>query len=333
MGSTTALSPLSPPTTHNRRRLSGSTTAAAGNQSVPMPPAAIDDVLLDHVAHAVSRWQDVWHRYAVDLGATWSSGGLATGFAPGQVEFANGARLELLMPNDTGSNDFLERFIARNGPGPHHLTFKVPDLAQALEQTRRAGYEPIGIDLRDPEWMEAFIHPKQATGIVVQLAQAANGWTGPPPADFPTDRRQRGDGTGATRPASLRWVTHVVAELETATPLFVALLGGEVTGEGADPGHRWTELTWGGPMGLRLVSPVGAPGTSLRQWLGGRTGRVHHLEFGVEDPGGIPGAYPDERSTTGIGIGIGSGKGDRPGTFWVLPPEDNAGMRLALRAE
>jgi methylmalonyl-CoA/ethylmalonyl-CoA epimerase len=304
-----------------------------------MTRAAIDDVLLDHVAHAVPRWQDVWPRYAVDLGATWSSGGLATGFAPGQVEFANGARLELLMPNDTGTNDFLERFLVRNGPGPHHLTFKVPDLGLALDQARRAGYEPIGIDLRDPEWMEAFIHPKQATGVVVQLAQAANGWTCPPPADFPVDRRQRGDGTGPTRPASLRWVTHAVAEPETATPLFVALLGGEVTGEGIAPGHRWTELTWGGPIGLRLVSPVGASGTPLRQWLGGRAGRVHHLEFSVEDPGGIPGARPDDRSSTASasasasGIGTGTGTDTGPGTYWVLPPGDNAGMRLALRAE
>ncbi len=289
-----------------------------------MTSGSIPDVVFDHVAHAVPRWQDVWHRYAVDLGATWSSGGLATGFAPGQVEFGNGARLELLMPNDVEANDFLQRFITRNGPGPHHLTFKVPDLSAALEQTTRAGYEPIGIDRSDPEWMEAFIHPKQATGVVIQLAQATTPWTGPPPAGFPTERRQLADGSGPARPASLCWVTHVVAELEAATPLFVTLLGGEVTGEGAGPGHRWTELTWGGPMGLRLACPVGPSGAPLQQWLGGRTGRVHHLELSVEDPGGISGARPDG--------GALAGGDDGAGASWVVPPGDNAGMRLVLRA-
>ena len=286
---------------------------------------AIDDVVLDHVAHAVPRWQDVWDRYAVDLGATWSSGGLATGFAPGQVEFANRARLELLMPNDTGSNDFLARFLARNGPGAHHLTFKVPDLARAIEQSRRAGYEPIGIDLSDPEWMEAFIHPKQAAGVVVQLAQAATPWTGPPPDDFPTTRRQRTDGTGPTRSAELVWVTHVVSELEVATPLFVGLLGAGVTGAGSLPDHQWTELTWGGPMGLRLVAPTGASTSPLRAWLGSRSGRVHHLDLTVDDPAGVPGASLDEGSAGAVGGRV------RPGPSWTVPPEENAGMRLVLR--
>jgi hypothetical protein len=119
----------------------------------------------------------------------------------------------------------------------------------------------------------------------------------------------------------------VVAELETATPLFVALLGGEVTGQGAELDHRWTELTWGGPTGVRLASPVGTSATPLREWLGGRAGRVHHLEFDVEDPGGVAGARPAGRSP------LGTGAGDRPGRYWVVPPELNAGMRLVLRAE
>ena len=65
------------------------------------------------------------------------------------------------------------------------------------------------------------------------------------------------DGGRARPPASLRWVTHAVADLEAATALFVDLLGGEVTGEGAEPDHQWVELAWGGPRGVRLVSPAG----------------------------------------------------------------------------
>ena len=35
----------------------------------------IEGTVLDHVAHAVPRWQEVWGRYATDLGAVWASGG------------------------------------------------------------------------------------------------------------------------------------------------------------------------------------------------------------------------------------------------------------------
>ena len=68
-------------------------------------------MILDHVAHAVPRWQDVWDRYAIELGAEWNSGGPGPGFAPGQLRFGNGARIEILMPHDPHVNDFLQRFL------------------------------------------------------------------------------------------------------------------------------------------------------------------------------------------------------------------------------
>jgi len=286
---------------------------------------AIDGVALDHVAHAVPRWQDVWTRYAVDLGAEWSSGGPGPGFAPAQLRFGNGARVEVLMPYDPQVNDFLQRFIATSGPGPHHLTFKVPHLLTAIDQARRSGYEPIGIDLSDPEWLEAFIHPKQATGVVVQLAEAPNSWHGPAPDDYPRDRRRRQDGSGPVPAARLVRVVHAVADLAVARALFVDLLGGTVMGQGPRPDHRWTDLDWGGPLGVRLVSPVDAPsGPSLARWLGGRSGRVHHLELVAEEPETVPGVRPGDPEV----IGLDTGPGD--GTSWVVEPTANAGLRLVL---
>src|SRR3974390_2565146 len=179
-------------------RAHGPTATARQHPGRPVMPnsGATSGAVLDHMAHAVPRWQDVWGRYAVDFGAQWSSGGLSSGFAPGQLRFANGARLEMLMPHDTGSNDFLERFLAALGPGPHHLTFKVPSLTDTLDRVRAHGLEPIGIDLGDPEWMEAFLHPKIATGVVVQLAEAPVPWSSPPPPDFPTGHRLLDDASG-----------------------------------------------------------------------------------------------------------------------------------------
>ncbi|MHB8671171.1 MAG: VOC family protein [Acidimicrobiales bacterium] len=173
----------------------------------------------DHVAVALEQWRDGWPLFAGALGGSWVSGGLGPGFSPSQLRYANDMRLELLAPNRVDLNDFLRRFLDRSGPGPHHLTFKVPDLGQALEVATAAGYQPIGVDTSDPEWHEAFLHPKQATGVVVQLAAALGGsWSEPPPEGFPSaDPVQR---------ASLRRVVHAVADLDEGLRLFGGLLGG-----------------------------------------------------------------------------------------------------------
>lgn len=284
--------------------------------------------VLDHVAHAVHRWEDVWHRYATDLGADWASGGPGPGFAPGQVRFGNGSRIEMLQPHDTHVNDFLSRFLATSGPGPHHLTFKVPDLDAALDAVRSVGLEPIGVDRSDPEWQEAFLHPKVACGVVVQLAQAGSPWSSPPPDGYPTDRRPRADGSGPVPPADLLRVCHVVPELGPARALFGDLLGGRVVDEGGDRGSRWVDLVWSGPLGLRLTSPEdpGAPGP-LTEWLGGRLGRVHHADFAVAEAESVPAAQSDASPIALIGRRAGTGG------LREIPAEANWGFGLVLLAD
>jgi methylmalonyl-CoA/ethylmalonyl-CoA epimerase len=290
-----------------------------------MHEGPIEGVSLDHVAHAVPRWQDVWGRYAVDLGAEWSSGGQGRGFSPAQLRFGNGARIEVLMPNDPHLNDFLQRFLAASGPGPHHMTFKVPDLTAAIETARKAGIEPIGIDRSDPEWMEAFLHPKTATGVVVQLAEAYGTWSNPAPEDFPAERRQRLDDSGPLPPAAFRRIVHAVADLDWASSIFVGLLGGTVLDRGNRSDHVWMEMAWGGPLALRLVAPIpGSTGTPLQQWIGSRPGRVHHLEFDVEEPESVPGARPAGDRLVGLDVN------EEPGRHWVVGADDNAGLQLVL---
>jgi len=291
----------------------------------PADAPRIEGTVLDHVAHAVHRWHDVWDRYAADLGAVWASGGPGPGFAPGQLRFANGARVEVLMPWDVEVNDFLSRFLDRSGPGPHHMTFKVPNLEEALDQVRRTGVEPIGIDMSDPEWMEAFIHPKLAGGIVVQLAEAPHPWSSPPPADFPTGRRLRLDGSGPAAPAILERVCHVVADLPAARALFCDLLAGAVVDEGAGDGARWVDIRWSGPLGLRLMAAIDptAPGP-VADWLAGLPGRVHHIVVETEEPEAVPGARP---ATAGLAtLGAGS---DADGV-WAIPAKENAGLGIVL---
>jgi catechol 2,3-dioxygenase-like lactoylglutathione lyase family enzyme len=294
-----------------------------------MTAGPITGTVLDHVAHAVPRWQDVWGRYATEFGAEWSSGGPGPGFAPAQLRFANGARVEVLMPNDVDANDFLARFLAHNGPGPHHVTFKVPDLERAIGLVREHGVDPIGIDVSDPEWLEAFIHPKQASGVVVQLAQQSVAWSSPAPGDYPTARRQRRDGSGTVPPASLLRVTHAVADLDAALALFCSLLGGVVGASGSSRGVRWAELDWPGPLGIRLVADADAGrGTQhgpLSSWLGGRTGRVHHLELTSQEPDTIRHAH---RHASDVVVTRPWAEGSED--VWEIDPADNFGLRLVV---
>ncbi len=109
-----------------------------------------------------------------ELGGTIFAGGDGYGFRWVQVrigEAAAGMTVELLIEWQPEQNDFLARFLQRHGPGQHHLTFKVPDLAATLGRVQQAGFRPVSVNLTDPNWKEAFLQPREAHGTVVQLAQ------------------------------------------------------------------------------------------------------------------------------------------------------------------
>ena len=266
-----------------------------------MPP--IPNVDLDHVAVAVERQAVAWPRYGGDLPSTWLGGGGTPGFWSAQVRYANGMKVEVLEPYLPEQNDFLRRFLDRNGPGPHHLTFKVKDIVGAIAQAEEAGYRPVGVNLANDYWKEAFLHPKDAPGVVVQLAQQAEGddWGDDAAPDwFPPAR--------VPRPATLVHVAHALADLGDGLRLFVDLLGGRIVAEVEADGIRWADLAWPGPGRIRLLQ-----GEPLAPWLEERVGRVHHLAFAVDEPGGVPGAV----AAPG-------------GRVFEVAPDDNHGVRLRL---
>lgn len=275
----------------------------------------ISGAVLDHVAVAVERWADAWPRYVRGLGGNWASGGFNVGFAPAQLAYGNDARLEVLQPWQTEANAFLRRFLDSSGPGPHHLTFKVPDIEAALQAVHAAGMTPVSVDLSDQDWKEAFLHPRQAMGTVVQLAQAAGSWESQPPEGFPK---------ASAAPADLVHVTHVVADWDGAVALFVGFLGGTIQSElsASWSGWRTATVSWAGPLRLRLVaSDSGGPtDSSLWSWLDGRIGRVHHLAFRRT------GASPGQKAEAGPVPGVVAGEH----VVEQIAPEDNHGTRLVF---
>ena len=101
------------------------------------------------------------------------------GLAPGRPESADGATIvslhvgdvdvELLEPADPSSP--VAKFLAKRGPGIHHICYRVTDLEAALARCRAAGYQLIdetprrGADGRQI----AFLHPKSTNGILLEL--------------------------------------------------------------------------------------------------------------------------------------------------------------------
>ena len=148
--------------------------------------------------------------------------------------FDGGGCLEVLEPS--GPDGFLHRFLAGHGPGVHHVTFKVPDLDKACHLARAAGQEVVGRDDSDPSWKEAFLHPKRAQGIVVQMVEAA-----PPPSTQPAGQVPPGvaDPPPPVRLLGLRLRAHTRAR---AIAQWRDLLGGTVeAGAWSDLIFRWPD--------------------------------------------------------------------------------------------
>lgn len=129
----------------------------------------MDRILFDHVAIGVPKMADAAPFLSGELGGVPDAGQPSGVFTWGTYRFEGGGSVEIIEP--LGASGFLHRFLAERGPGVHHVTFKVPSLDDVCARAEEAGYDIVGRDDSDPTWREAFLHPKQALGIVVQFAQ------------------------------------------------------------------------------------------------------------------------------------------------------------------
>jgi methylmalonyl-CoA/ethylmalonyl-CoA epimerase len=144
-----------------------------GNTTGTRAGSTISGARLDHVAFGVGSMQSAAAFLVGRLGGTPHEGGPGPGYTGAQWRFANGARLELIEP--LGADGFLHRFIVAKGPGIHHVTFIVPKLDLAARAAEALGYDVVGYNDAYPSWKECFLHPKQALGIVVQMAEKSDG--------------------------------------------------------------------------------------------------------------------------------------------------------------
>jgi catechol 2,3-dioxygenase-like lactoylglutathione lyase family enzyme len=138
----------------------------------PLPPAlATIGARYDHTAIAgpslaplVAFWRDT-------MGGTFLYGEQLPIGAVTAVFALGDGKIELMAPSP--GSTFFDRFFAATGGrgGPHHLTFAVADLDDALAVLDDRGIAYFGVH-HDPRgiWSEVFVHPRDNGGTLVQLA-------------------------------------------------------------------------------------------------------------------------------------------------------------------
>ena len=84
---------------------------------------------------------------------------------------AGGAALELLEA--TAPDSPIAKYVAKRGPGLHHITLRVDDIRAALAQLKSRGVKLIDAEPRPGAHgsLVAFVHPSSAHGVLLELKQ------------------------------------------------------------------------------------------------------------------------------------------------------------------
>jgi methylmalonyl-CoA/ethylmalonyl-CoA epimerase len=120
-------------------------------------------VLVPDLEEALVFWQDQLG-LALDHVETISSMEVKIAFLPlGESE------IELVQP--TSADSGLAKYLAKRGPGLHHICIEVEDIQAKLANLKQMGVRLID---EEPILMEdgrqlAFIHPKSGGGVLVEL--------------------------------------------------------------------------------------------------------------------------------------------------------------------
>jgi methylmalonyl-CoA/ethylmalonyl-CoA epimerase len=127
---------------------------------------------IDHIGIAVASIEDALAFYRDALGLEVeapedvASQRVRAHFIP-----AGSAAIELLEA--TAPDSPIAKYVAKRGPGLHHITLRVDDIVAALAQLKGRGVRLIDEAPREGAHgsLVAFIHPSSAHGVLVELKQ------------------------------------------------------------------------------------------------------------------------------------------------------------------
>lgn len=126
---------------------------------------------IDHLGIAVASIEEALPIYRA-LGLTEThreevpSQQVVTAFLP-----VGDSQIELLEP--TGDGSPVARFLARRGPGIHHVCFAVDDLRAALRDLQARGFRLVNSEPVPGGGGKsvAFLHPESGGGVLIELAE------------------------------------------------------------------------------------------------------------------------------------------------------------------
>ncbi len=127
---------------------------------------------IDHVSIAVKDYEKALDFFQNILGAV-----PGTGMKDDEQKYfwqlfslGDLSRIELMTP--TGNGSFLDNFLAKKKTGGvHHITMQTPDIQAAMKRLDERNIPYFGFSDLGETWKEVFIHPKDAFGILIQIAQ------------------------------------------------------------------------------------------------------------------------------------------------------------------
>ena len=127
-----------------------------------------DQPRIAHVGVAVTNITEALAFYRDVLGVEPHAPDAADGATIVSLPFG-GPAVELLEPSSPDSP--IAKFIAKRGPGIHHICYEVDDLDAALTRCREAGYRLVDEVPRSGAHGRriAFVHPKATGGILLEL--------------------------------------------------------------------------------------------------------------------------------------------------------------------
>tara|TARA_R110002072_G_scaffold64203_2_gene159380 strand:+ start:227711 stop:228142 length:432 start_codon:yes stop_codon:yes gene_type:complete len=133
----------------------------------------LEDCHLDHVAIVVESLDSACKIYE-DMGISFlpereivEDQGVKTAFAP----VDENANIELLEPY--GEDGPIHKYLAKKGPGIHHLCFRVKDVKAKGKELSDKGYILLYPEPKEGahNCLVNFIHPKSTGGVLIEISQ------------------------------------------------------------------------------------------------------------------------------------------------------------------
>ena len=82
------------------------------------------------------------------------------------------SRFELLEA--TSEDSVIAKFIAKRGEGLHHVSLRVPDLAETIERLKKDGVRLVSNEIKVGAGGHryVFVHPSSTGGVLLELVEA-----------------------------------------------------------------------------------------------------------------------------------------------------------------